>query len=161
VKDADAEPFIAAILSSYRVRIPEMSFGEILGTRKPELRMKLITICRRLLAVGHCIMPAHWVMDAHIKSFHDDPHNYEWRNVRVQADFIESEIQSGKFAHDEVLVEEQATELRRLQDEFEAFFQRSTRTAGSPTTFAAWLVQSQASGGSFWIGEPQTCSSNR
>jgi rRNA-processing protein FCF1 len=42
VKDIDPEPFIAAILSGYAVCLPEMSFEEILATRDPELRSKLI-----------------------------------------------------------------------------------------------------------------------
>jgi hypothetical protein len=42
VKDLDPEPFTAAILSGYAVCLPEMSFEEILATRDPELRSKLI-----------------------------------------------------------------------------------------------------------------------
>jgi hypothetical protein len=150
VKDPDPEPFIAAILSGYAIRIPTMSFEEILATRDPDLRKKLHDICRRLLRVGMCIMPAHWVVDVHVKQFHEDPEKYSWLKVQVRATIVEEEIQCGDFVDDDVLVELQAKELRRLQDEFEDFFQRSNRTTNIPTTFGEWLVESRAEGGSFW-----------
>lgn len=144
------EPFIAAILSGYNVRIPEMSFGEILATHDPELRKKLHTVCRRLLQVGTCIKPAHWVIDLHIKKFHANPNSYDWRSVDVRAADIEAEIHNGEFVEDDKLNQEQAAELRRLQDEFESWFLRSTATTGKPQSFAEWLTQSKVSGGSFW-----------
>lgn len=150
VKDLDPEPFTAAILSGYAVCLPEMSFEEILATRDPELRSKLMRICQRVLSVGYCIQPAHWVIDLHVKAFHGDPTGYDWRNVNVRAAEIEEEIRRGDFVNDIVLVEQQATELRRLQDEFEGLFQKSTRTIGVPSSFDEWLVESKAPGGSFW-----------
>src|SRR5258708_14200851 len=107
VKDADAEPFIAAILSGYKVRIPEMSFGEILATRDPELRSRLHVVCRRLLKVGTCIKPAHWVIDLHIKKFDADPKSYDCRNIDVRAVDIETEIHNGELVEDDELTEEQ------------------------------------------------------
>ena len=150
VKDVDPEPFIAAILSGYTVCLPEMSFEEILATRDLELRTKLSRICQRVLSVGYCIQPAHWVIDLHVKAFHRDPTRYDWRKVNVRAAEIEEEIQRGDFVNDAALVEQQATELRRLQDEFEGLFQKTTRTTGVPSSFDEWLVESKAPGGSFW-----------
>jgi hypothetical protein len=150
VKDTDPEPFIAAILTGYAIRIPEMSYGEIAATRNPEVRKKLHDVCRRLLNVGMCIMPAHWIIDLHIKQFHHNPGHYNWLNVSARATIIEEEIQRGDFVNDEFLVEKQATALRCLQDEFEGAFPRSSRETGIPCTFNEWLVESQAGGGSFW-----------
>jgi len=150
VKDADPEPIIAAILSGYSVNLPEMSFEEILATPDSGLRMRLVTLCRRLLGVGICTMPAHWVIDAHVKSFHANPAKYDWRRVNVRADMIEAEIHNGKFAQDGSLVEQQATEIKRLQDEFEGWFVRSADPIVRPNSFAEWLVQSRAVGGSLW-----------
>jgi hypothetical protein len=150
VKDTNSEPIVAVLQSNYDVRIPEMSFGEVVATRKSELREKLVTICRRLLKVGNCIAPAHWLIDLHVKQFHDDPTTYDWRKVNVEAKFLEKEILEGTLAKDESLAEEQATELRRLQDEFEDLFEPATLATGNPKTFAEWISESKASGGSFW-----------
>jgi len=46
------------------------------------------------------------------------------------------------------LIEQQAKELRRLQDEFEGL--SVCQSTGGPNAFAEWLVQSQGPGGSFW-----------
>jgi hypothetical protein len=150
VKDSDPVPFVAAILSSYAVCIPAMSYEEILATPEHDVRKKLHDMCRRLLGVGMCIKSAHWVLDLHIRRFHDDPLSYSWRKVGVRATSIEDEIQRGEFVNDAVLVEEQAKELRRLQEEFKGWFQKSSRRTGKPSTFAEWLLESQAKGGSFW-----------
>jgi hypothetical protein len=149
-KDADPEPFIAAILSAYTVRIPEMSVGEVMATRDPEIRRKLHEVCRRLLSVGTCLLPAHWIVDLHVKRFHEGGPSYDWRNVNVRAENIEEELRRGDLVHDAILVEEQAADLRRLQDEFEGFFNKSYRKTGNPSTFSEWLQASQATGGSFW-----------
>jgi hypothetical protein len=148
-KDADPEPFMAAILTGYSVRLPEMSFEEALATREPSTRNKLIGICRRLLNVGYCILPAHWLFDLHIKTFHSDPANYDWRKVNARAATIEAEIQRGDYPQDQVFVEQQASELRRLQEEFEGAFSESP-SANRPNSFHEWLRRSQAEGGSFW-----------
>lgn len=148
-KDSDSEPFIAAILSGYSICLLEMSFEEALATPDVNIRKKLVSVCSRLLGVGYCILPAHWLFDMHIKTFHHNPTSYEWRKVAVRANFIEEEIQRGECAADEKLVEQQAIELRRLQDEFETAFKKSTAT-NRPSTFNEWLVQSRVDGGSFW-----------
>lgn len=149
-KDTDQEPLIAGILSSYAIRIPGMSWEEAVAARKPEVRKKLNDICRRLLSVGMCIMPANWLADHHIKLFHANPQQYSWLKVNARATFIEDEIQRPESLDDAALVEKQATELRRLQDEFESAFPRSGRKTGIPSKFGDWLVESQAEGGSFW-----------
>jgi hypothetical protein len=150
VKDSAPEPIIAGILAGFDVVLPTMSYEEVLSTRNEELRIKLHNICRRLLTSGICIMPPHWVIDKHVKTFHGNPQGYDWRQVPVRASVIEEEIHRSEFVFDAVLVEQQATELRRLQDEFESFFQRSTVSAGTPKSFADWLALSKQTGGSLW-----------
>jgi hypothetical protein len=148
-KDADPEPIIAAILAGYSVRLPEMSFEEALAAREPAIRNKLLGICRRLLNAGYCILPAHWLLDLHIKAFHSDPVSYDWHNVNARAAAIEAEIQRGDYPQDEAFIEQQASVLSRLQKEFEVAFTESA-SANRPNSFHEWLCRSQAQGGSFW-----------
>jgi len=81
-KENDPKQVVAALLSGYEVRVPEMAFGEAIATAKPEVRMKLMEVCRLLVASGSGITAAHWLMDRHIKRFHDYPLRYSWRNVQ-------------------------------------------------------------------------------
>ena len=150
-KEADPEPIISPeIVSGYAVRIPEMTFGEAIATSKPEVRLKLMDVCRRLVASGSCITAAHWLLDQHVKRFHDDPGRYSWRNVPSRLFLLEEEMLSGRYYADEALVAEQAAEMSRLQDEFEDCFPKSTRTTPLPSSFADWLVECRVKGGSFW-----------
>jgi hypothetical protein len=150
VKDPNSEPIIAAILAGYSVCLPSMSFEEVIATSEPGLRERLVAICRRLLSAGYCIWPAHWLIDRHVKAFHDNPSQYDWRNVPVADSEFQDEILRGTFANDDTLVSAQAAELRRLQDEFESFFQRPAQANGSPSSFDDWLKVSEQPGGSFW-----------
>jgi len=150
VREADPEPMIAAILSGYDVRIPEMTCGEAIATTKPEVRVKLIDICRRLVASGSCITAAHWLLDRHVKRFHDDPRRYSWRNVQSRLFDLEEEMLSGRLYTDEALVGEQSAEMSRLQAEYEECFPKSNRTTPLPSSFSDWLVECRLKGGSFW-----------
>jgi hypothetical protein len=86
VKDADSEPFIAAILAGFEVHLPEMSIGEIYAHPDPLQRQKLYVVCRRFLkAGGQCLYPAHWILDLLKRRFHKDPLRFDWGRVEVRA----------------------------------------------------------------------------
>jgi hypothetical protein len=147
VRDSSPESILSAITAGYHSNIPTMAFEESIATRNEERRSQLISVCRRLLKSGACLMPPHWIVDFHVKAFHKDRKNYDWRKVNVRAAFVEDEILQGTLENDEKLVAEQAVELRKLQDEFELFFVPSERRFDS---FSEWLEESRKPGGSFW-----------
>ena len=149
-KENDPKQVVAALLSGYEVRVPEMAFGEAIATPKPEVRMKLMEVCRLLVASGGGITAAHWLMDRHIKRFHDYPLRYSWRNVQSRYFYLEEAVLSGNYHADEALVSEQATEMKADQDGFEQLFPKSTRTTPFPKSFADWLTECQVKDGSFW-----------
>jgi hypothetical protein len=146
-KEDDPKLVIAAMQSGYNVRVPEMAFGEAIGTDKPEVRLKLIEASRLLVANGSGITAAHWLIDRHVKRFHDYPHRYSWRNVQSRYFDLEEEMLSGRLYTDETLVSEQSAEMLRAQDEFEECFPKSDRTLDS---FAEWLTECRVTDGSFW-----------
>jgi hypothetical protein len=124
-KEDNPEPVIAAMLSGYEVRVPEMAFGEAIAAAKPEVRMKLVKVSRLLVASGSSITAVHWLMDRHIKRFHDYPQRYSWRNVQSRYFDLEEAILSGNYHFDEALVSEQAAQLEANQAEFEQCFPKS------------------------------------
>jgi hypothetical protein len=146
----DAKSILAAMLSGYTLRIPEMAVGEIMGTRAPGRRMNLLTTCRRLLQSGSCLLPAQSVLDLHIQGFHLNPSTYGWRKINIRSHAVEREIQSGDFVDDEASVEQLAAQMRRLQDEFEEWFKPGSLLSRRFDSFADWQRQSKSSGGSFW-----------
>jgi len=149
-KENNPKPVIAAMLSGYEVRVPEMAFGEAIATAKPEVRMKLMEVCRLLVASGSGITAAHWLMDRHIKRFHDYPLRYSWRNVQSRYFDLEEAILSGNYHVDEALVSEQAAQMEANQAEFEQCFPKSQRTTPLPNSFADWIAECQIKDGSFW-----------
>lgn len=149
-KENNTEQVIAAMLLGYEVRVPEMAFGEALATPKLEMRMKLIKVVQRCVASGSAITAAHWLLDRHIKLFHDNPLRYSWRNVQSRNFDLEEAILTGNYHVDENLARQQATEMEALQDEFEQCFLRSNRTTPFPNSFTDWLAECQVKDGSFW-----------
>jgi hypothetical protein len=150
-KENTPQTVIAAMHSQYEVRLPEMAFGEAIGTAKPDVRLKLIEASRLLVASGSGITAAHWLMDRHIKRFHDYPNRYNWRNVQSRFFDLEEEMLSGRLHSDESLVGEQAAEMLRVQNEWELCFPRSKRTTDDfPKSYADWLSECRAENGSFW-----------
>jgi hypothetical protein len=138
------------MLSGYEVRVPEMAFGEAIGTAKPEARVKLIETCRGLVASGSGFTAVHWLMDRHIKRFHDYPRWYSWRNVQSRFFDLEEEMLSGNYYTDAALVGEQAAEMLRVQDGYEQCFLKSERMTALPNSFADGLAECRVKGGSFW-----------
>jgi hypothetical protein len=149
-KENNPKPVIAAMLSGYEVRVPEMAFGEAIATAKSEVRVKLMEVCRLLVASGSGITAAHWLMDRHIKRFHDYPLRYSWRNVQSRYFDLEEEMLSGNYHVDEALVSEQAAQMEANQAEFEQCFPKSQRTTPLPNSFADWITECQIKDGSFW-----------
>lgn len=149
-EENDREPVIAAMLSGYEVRVPEMAFGEAIGTADPDVRVKLIETCRTLVASGSGITAAHWLMDRHIKRFHDYPRRYSWRNVQSRFFDLEEEMLSGNYYTNEALVSEQAAHMKASQAEYEQCFPKSQRTTPLPNSFADWIAECQVKDGSFW-----------
>jgi hypothetical protein len=146
----DCELVIAAMLSGYEVRVPCMAFEEAIATSKPERRMKLMTVCRLLVASGGCITGANWLMDRHIKRFHDYPRRYSWRNVQSRHFDLEEAVLSGNYHADENLVRDQAAQMEAVQAGFEQCFPKSQRTTPLPNSFADWITECQVKDGSFW-----------
>ena len=149
-KENDPEPVIAAMLSGYKVRLPCMAFEEAIATAKPEVRLKLMAVCRLLVASGSCITAAHWLMDRHIKRFHDYPRRYSWHNVQSRYFDLEEAVLSGNYHADEALVREQAAQMEATQAQFEQCFPKSQRTTPLPNSFADWISECQIKDGSFW-----------
>jgi hypothetical protein len=150
VKDTLPEPSIIAIRLGYNFVLPDMSYEEVFATQRQEIRLKLHRLCRRFLDPGVCLLPPHYLIDKHIKAFHEDAKLYNWREVSARAYDIEASIQRDDLVTDESLVQQQAEGLRKLQDDFEQFFQRPADRSGNPKNFADWLAISKQSGGSFW-----------
>jgi hypothetical protein len=149
-RENDPKSVIAAMLSRYEVRLPCMAFEEAIATTKPEVRLKLMAVCRLLVASGSCITAAHWLMDRHIKRFHDYPRRYSWRNVQSRYFDLEDAVLSGSYHADEDLVCEQATQMETIQAQFEQCFPKSQRTTPLPNSFADWIIESKVKNGSFW-----------
>ncbi len=123
VKDRDSDPYLAAILAAFDVRLPEMSIGEIYATPDAAQRAKLFTVCRRLLQVGQCLHPAHWILDLLVRRHHQDPGSFDWRSVDVRSPGVEREIHENRTLDSHTLVEQQRAANRKLQKEFKAMFQ--------------------------------------
>lgn len=159
VRDDDSEVIIAAILSSYEVLLPEMSIGELYATPDPEHRKKLFRVCRRLLGVGQCILPAHWILDALVQHHNADGSGFDWRRVPVRAPKIEQAVHDDDVLNDELLVIQQKSAVRKLQNNFEDMFERPRRRLEAafdkgierrPTNFRDYLRLMQTGGGQFW-----------
>jgi len=149
-EENNPEPIIAAMLSGSEVRVPEMAFGEAIATPKIEKRVKLMEVCRLCVASGSSITAVHWLIDRHVKRFHDCPLRYSWRNVQSRNFDLEKAMLSGHYHFDEALVGEQKAEMESRQAEFEQCFPKSNRTNAFPSSFADWLAECQVKDGSFW-----------
>jgi hypothetical protein len=123
VSDSDSETSIAAILSGYEVLLPEMSVDELYATPDAEHRKRLFSVCRRLLGVGQCALPAHWMIDALVRRYHAERHTFDWKSVPVRAQKIEQAVHDDSLLNDEEMVQQHRAFVRKLQKDLEKMFQ--------------------------------------
>jgi len=129
------------------------------ATTKPDKRRQLLDTCQRLLASGDCIDPFNWIVEKHIRAFHQNPEEYDWKRVDVHCCEIEQEVVRRTLINDELarLERESATETKQsFEDIFcsmrPAFDEVFSRGSERPVTFAEFVEILQRPGGAIWTG---------
>jgi len=160
VKDEHSEPYLVAILLSFDVRVPEMTVGEILGTRDSAMRRNLLAMCRRLLGGGEAMLPPHVIIDILVHEHHQNPDAFDWTRTGIRDRPTEDQVHKGSLLDDEELSARQGDHLFKLQRAFKQCFQqpKEMRRANfeaegkkRPDTFSEWLLHERMDGGHFWL----------
>jgi len=145
--DADRESCIAAIQSSYEVRLPELATGEIYSTREFPRRKALYDVCRELLNHGYCISPPHWLISNFVKCHHQAPMTFDWSIVpwRIRED--EEQIRASTILGNEELAASQWESQKKIQKDFEKGFKKGTRWAVDSGAWNGWIERQRRNGG--------------
>lgn len=159
VKQEDSEPCLAAILSGFEICLPEMTVGEILATPDPILRQKLFSLSGKLLGVGQGMLPAHWIIDVLVHQHSQNSNAFDWTRTNIRNSSMEDQIHRGGLHNDEALSTQQREGVRKLQRDFEDWFQEPKAAHAKkfnsgeekrPASFMEWLLLQKLDGGRFW-----------
>src|SRR5262249_17381100 len=62
-------------------------------------RNNRLDVLKRLLACGKCVMPFHWIIEAHAKGYQENSIDYDWHKLNVRFLEAEYEIARQEFLH--------------------------------------------------------------
>jgi hypothetical protein len=157
--DQDSYALIAGLTAGYFVRFPFTAVSEIIATSSGERRKRLLTVCRKLLAVGDCVEPHHEIVKIMVNLFERTaPLDFAHVNLRMVE--AESEILRAENFDDELAAQER--EENRNNDRIfckvygdarKPFDEVATRAAANGTRMpgsAGELIEALQKGGAFW-----------
>jgi len=157
-KEQHCKGLVAALRHGFFTRVLATNFEEIAATvRSEERRDLLVSVSGSLLTGGDCILPFNWLLEQHIQAFESNP-SYDWQQVSVcPPDLAETLLRDKSFFCRELAVE-QLSHAQKMQDDFEAPFERIRpefeeifRSHGRRiVSFAEFLEVMFSQGGSYW-----------
>jgi hypothetical protein len=104
-KEPDSAGMAERLEAAYFVRLTEANLAELVATKDPQFRAKLVETCQRLLSSGDCIGPHHWI-EQQVKTHAQGPASFNWHDAPVCIKALEEEIRNPCFLnHDEVAAE--------------------------------------------------------
>jgi hypothetical protein len=116
--DLDRKAIIEGLCIVYQVGITETVLSEIVANSEEGRRRELLDLLKRLLGCGKCILPFHWIIEAHAKEYQADQGAYEWRKLNVRFPQAENEIARQEIVHsvsDETRAHNQQTNRSYLE----------------------------------------------
>jgi len=165
-EDKESEVLIAAIKTAYSVRLTATNVDEIIATPKKKIigtpaekrkkRDELLKTCGKLLSVGECIFPHHFISDVLVSDYqkHGESH---WSSLRLRSRDYEDLIVRPELVNK--LSVEQRNFGKRTQKKFAKTFDGLGRklerlfkkgTIKRPASFAELLSILQVPNGAFW-----------
>jgi len=95
-------PLIAGLKSGFWLRITATSVEEVIATKDPANRERLVRFCRELAGAGEIVQPVHVIIERHITEFRNRGAAYEWRHVDIGAPEYETGLVLEGFVDDEL-----------------------------------------------------------
>ncbi len=136
-----------------------MNIGEICATKDKDLRTSLNAVCRKLTQSGHCLLPAHYILEYLVQGYHRVPDIFNWRALDVSFPGLERILSDPAYNDDEELAKAQRMEMRGLQRGFEKLFEQpktqleeiyASGLSVRPRSFTEWLSKAKDNDGHFW-----------
>lgn len=98
--DSDYVALIAGLQSGFDVRITSTSICEIIASEDSDRRQKLLNVCKRLLASGHCLEPPSVILTKLMQGFDVSPPPFNWLTISVRNPDAEAEIARQRIIND-------------------------------------------------------------
>lgn len=105
-----------ALTAGYTNAFTAMSADEIIATKSPERRAKLLQCLGRVLSSALCLLPAGEITKALVQRFHANPTGFDWRRLNIRCSEYENAIVRRDF--DEAICAEQREQARAVAKEF-------------------------------------------
>jgi len=122
-------PVIAKCLGiSSCVRLTETNLAEIAATANTHKRSSLIETCQRLVGVGECIGPHHWIIEQQVRLHAARPDIFNWQRLDVRMRALEEEIARPRFLNDDTVAAESRAHFQQTARAFDQLF-RDAREA--------------------------------
>jgi hypothetical protein len=122
-KDPEKNTIIEGLRLAYHVGITETVLSEIAADPDEPRRKAHLDLLKRFLGFGKCVMPFHWIIEAHAKAYLANPNAYEWQKLDVRFREGEEEIARQKFIH--TVSEETLAHNRKAEQEYRGLFTRA------------------------------------
>jgi hypothetical protein len=119
--DPEFEALCPGIKLAYFVRLTESNVAELVATPDTIDRQRLLTVVRRLITDGECILPFHIIVEQLVRRFENAPAKFQWQQVPVRLRPAEDEIVRQEHIDDQLALE-QRNQLRTLQRGFEKLY---------------------------------------
>jgi hypothetical protein len=126
--EPDAAVIAKCLGISSCVRLTEANLAEIAATKNPEKRKKLVETCQRLVGIGECIGPHHWIIEQQVNLYATRPDIFNWQRIDVRMRALEEEITRPQFLNDDTVAAESRADFDRTEKEFGDLF-RDARAA--------------------------------
>jgi hypothetical protein len=124
-KEADSAEIADRLGAQYFVRLTEANLAELVATKDPTFRAKLVETCQRLLSSGDCIGPHHWIIEQQVKMHAQAPASFNWQEAPVCIKALEEEIRNPRFLNDNTVAAESRKKSSGAKKRFKQAFREA------------------------------------
>jgi hypothetical protein len=124
-KEPDSSDIADRLGAQYFIRLTEANLAELVATKDPNFRVKLVETCQRLLNSGDCIGPHHWIIEQQVKTHAQAPASFNWQEAPVCIKGLEEEIRNPRFLNDDTVAAESREESSGTNKRFKQVFREA------------------------------------
>ena len=106
---------VCGLKDDFFVRITATNISEIAATPNEPVRKSLLSLCQSV--ADDCLYPPHWITNALIQSFEQNPTSFDWWNVPAEWPELQEKLAHAEF-FDNDLARAQCADLRSKEQDF-------------------------------------------
>jgi hypothetical protein len=156
--DPDSAHLVSGCKAGFFIRLTADNLREIAAIQTGPRREQLLALLRQLLPAGEFALPYNWILEGHIRRFHENRNHYDWKAGLVRFPHAEMEVFYQEFLNDQVAREELQDARENeiafksmfgdVRPDFQALFENGEEER--PASVKEFVDVLQVRGGAFW-----------